>query len=325
MLYNLHSARQAGRSLWKKLSRQLLYLRMRGASEEELRVAERRLRGHEQLRMLQRADIAVVSIGKSGRTWLRVMLSRVYQTMYGLPENALLGFDNFHSMNRAIPRIFFTHDNYIKDYSGHTDSKADFYDTRVVMLARDPRDVAVSQFFQWKYRMKPEKIKLLRYPERGSDISIYDFLMRPGGYLPQVIEFMNLWARESDNIRDFFLLRYEDLRADTAGTLRRLLEFMGTPASEEQIRDAVEFSSYDNMKKMEQKKVFWLSGGRMKPADRGNPDSYKVRRGKVGGYRDYFEDEQIEAIDRLVDETLSPYFGYGHREEAGAESSSGVQ
>jgi hypothetical protein len=61
---------------------------------------------------------------------------------------------------------------------------------------------------------------------------------------------------------------------------------------------------------MEQKKTFWLSGGRMVPKDRDNPNTYKVRRAKVGGYRDYFDDEQVARIEALVNSTLSPYYGY---------------
>ena len=55
------------------------------------------------------------------------MISHLFRVMYGLPENAILGFDNFHNMNRDIPRIFFTHDNYIKDFTGDFDSKQPFY------------------------------------------------------------------------------------------------------------------------------------------------------------------------------------------------------
>lgn len=55
----------------------------------------------------------------------------------------------------------------------------------------------------------------------------------------------------------------------------------------------------------------------MTPRDPSNPHSYKVRRAKVGGYRDYFDAEQVAQIDALVSATLSPVFGYG---EAAAES-----
>jgi len=307
----VHAGKQLFRSIWKKTSRKLLRGTLLFASEDRKTRAERWLRGREQNQKLQQSDIVIVSFGKSGRTWLRVMLSRLYQVKHGLPQRYLMGFDNFNYMNRAIPKVFYTHDNYIKDYTGNVDSKADFYDRKVVLLARDPRDVAVSQFFQWQYRMKPNKKILNRYPGEGKDVSMFDFVMDQDAGLPKVIDFMNLWASEQSRLKGFFLLRYEDLRSQPEATLEKLLEFMGTPGTPEEIREAVEFSSYDNMKKMEQKKTFWLSGGRMVPKDRNNPNTYKVRRAKVGGYRDYFDNDQVAQIEALVNDTLSPVFGYG--------------
>jgi hypothetical protein len=35
-----------------------------------------------------------------------------------------------------------------------------------------------------------------------------------------------------------------------------------------------------------------------------------VRRAKVGGYRGYFDDEQVARIDEHVRSKLSPVFGY---------------
>ena len=315
MPYVLHAGRQFLRTMWKKGSRKGLHLLMIFSPEERKLKAERWLRGREQCQKLRAADVVIVSFGKSGRTWLRVMLSRVYQQMYKLPERQIIGFDNFHAMNRAIPRIFFTHDNYIKDYTGNTDSKADFYGKKVILLARDPKDVAVSQFFQWKFRMKPNKKAINQYPLEGEDVEMFDFVMNPDAGLPKVIAFMNLWASEAPRLKDFLVVRYEDLRADTEKTLERVLEFMGAQAGDAQIKEAVEYSSLENMKKMEQTKTFWLSGGRMVPKDRANPHSYKVRRGKVGGFRDYFEDDQVKRIETLMASTLSPYFGYNQSTE----------
>ena len=311
MKYALQAARQFTQTARKKLSRRVLHLRMRGASEEEVLKAERKLRGAEQIQKLRRADIVVVSFGKSGRTWLRVMISQLFRVMYDLPANAILAFDNFHNMNRAIPRIFFTHDNYIKDVTGDSDCKQPFYDKRVVLLARDPRDVAVSQFFQWKFRMKPGKVTINNYPPRDSDTGLFEFVTGGGGgSLQAVAEFMNLWAQESTKVMEFLLLRYEDLRAAPYSELRRLLDFMQVQASAEQVNSAVEYSSYENMKKMEGRQQFRLAGGRMMPADKDNPNSYKVRRAKVGGYRDYFSDEEVHAIDKQLAETLDPFFNY---------------
>jgi alcohol sulfotransferase len=35
-----------------------------------------------------------------------------------------------------------------------------------------------------------------------------------------------------------------------------------------------------------------------------------VRRAKVGGYRDYFDDDQVEEIDRYIRASLDPIFRY---------------
>jgi alcohol sulfotransferase len=65
------------------------------------------------------------------------------------------------------------------------------------------------------------------------------------------------------------------------------------------------------MKQLEQNRVFWLSGLRLRPGDRANPQSYKVRRAKVGGWRDYFDDQQVAAIDAFLAARPKPPFGYG--------------
>jgi len=307
----LQNLRQAMQTARKKLSRRVLHWRMRGQSEAEILKAERKLRGVEQFDKLQKADIVVVSFGKSGRTWLRVMISHLFRVMYKLPENALLGFDNFHNLNGAVPKIFFTHDNYIKDFTGDFSSKEPFYNKRVVLLARDPRDVAVSQFFQWKFRIKPTKVAINNYPPMGTDISLFDFITGDnGGSMRAVSDYLNLWASESDKVSHFHLLRYEDLRAEPHRELRKLLDFMQVEASEEHVNAAVEYSAYENMKKMESKQQFRLAGGRMMPRDKDNPNSYKVRRAKVGGYRDYFSDEEVAAIDVHLADTLDPLFQY---------------
>ncbi len=286
---------------------------------------ERWLRGREEYRKLQLADWVLMSWGKSGRTWLRVMLSRFYQVKHGLGESELIGFDNLKRLNPAIPSVFFSHNNYLRDYTKNWHSKAHFRGKRIVLLVRDPRDVAVSQFFQWKYRMRPSKKLLNDYPPDGADISLFDFVMNPDCGVPKIIRYFNGWEEAIPELKDVLVVRYEDMRTEPAKWLEKILEFIGTPGTGDQVREAIEFAAYENMKKLEEKKTFKSSGARVIAGDRQNPDSYKVRRAKIGGYRDYFEDDQITEIDRLVNETLSPSFGYGSSapdEPAGNEADS---
>ncbi len=297
-------------SIWKKLSRKIVLTICFFLPQDKKKAIERWIRGREEYRKMCLTNYMIISWGKSGRTWLRLMISRFYQVKFSLSERDLIGFDNLHRKNSAIPKLFFSHGNYLQDYTKNRDSKIDYYDKKIVLLVRDPRDVAVSQFFQWKYRMRPRKKLLNDYPPHGKDVSIFDFVMHQGAGLPKIINFMNAWQRDLPNIKEILIVRYEDLRTAPEKTLSLILDFVGTSGSLQHITEAVEFASYDNMKKMEQKKVFWLSGGRLVPRDRANPDSYKVRRAKVGGYRDYFNDRQIAEIDRLVRSTLAPSFGY---------------
>jgi hypothetical protein len=298
-------------SIFKKLSREIA-VAMAFFMPEARRIRfERWLRGRDETRRLGRAQVAVVSFGKSGRTWLRVMISRYYQLVYGIPERALLGFDNYHRRNSRIPKIFFTHDNYIKDYTGEHDSKAPFYEKKVVLLVRNPKDIAVSQYFQWQHRMRPAKKKLNQYPPHGADVSAYDFVMDPNCGLPDIIAYLNLWAREADRIESLLVVRYEDMRSDPNKTLQRVMQFIDDDSVDRSAIDgAVEYSSVENMRKLEEKNVFWLAGGRMKPGKKGDPDTYKVRRAKVDGYKDYFDDAERAEIDELVSHDLSPTYGY---------------
>ena len=300
--------------LWKRASREVILFFAFFLPPERKRQLERRLRGREEYRRLGLADVVIVSFGKSGRTWLRVLLSRFFQLRFGLRPSAFIGFDNLHRRHEGIPRIFFTHDNYLRDFTGNLDSKRDFYGKKVVLLVRQPADVAVSQFHQWKFRMRPHKMDLNRYPSHGTQVDVFNFVMDEDAGLPKVIDFMNGWAKELPRLEQPLIVRYEDLRRDTAGELRRVLEFMGQQPTDDDLKDCVAFASVENMRQLEEKRAFWLAGSRMRPGDKSNPDSFKVRRAKVGGYRDYFDDRQLVQIEELTEERLLPGFGYRHSE-----------
>jgi len=210
---------------------------------------QRSFRGRLELRDVRRSDVVLLSFAKSGRTWLRVMLSRFYQQRHGLEAGLLLEFDNLKRLNPAVPAIFFTHGNYIEDFTGPDHWQRHFHGKKVVWLLRDPRDVAVSQYFQWKHRMKAWKKPLNDYPPHGSDIGIFDFIMREESGLPKIIEFMNSWQAERGRMPNLLAIRYEDLRTRTEETLAEILAFVGTAGSAEEVKEAVDFAAYDNMKK----------------------------------------------------------------------------
>jgi hypothetical protein len=271
---------------------------------------DRWFRGYEEMKKRDAADVAIVSFGKSGRTWLRVLLWRYLARKNGYASDSISGFDEFRDRRAGVPVLFFTHDNYIKDFLGH-DRKAEVYgDLPVVLLVRDPRDTAVSQFFQWKHRMVSRKKVINDYPLDDAT-SVHDFIAGGNAGIPKIISFMNQWADALDSMPKLLVVKYEDLRADTKGQLRRILEFIGEQPVEADIEDAVTFASIDNMRRMETENAAKSGAHRsMKPGNADDPSSFKVRRGKVGGWRDYVTEEQANALDAQVRETLNPVYGY---------------
>jgi hypothetical protein len=240
------------------------------------------------------------------------MLSQFYRVRHGLRKEVLIEFDNLHRLDRGIPKLFFTHDNYLGDWTGHGRSKADYRDRPVVLLVRHPADTAVSQYHQWRHRMRGHKKLLNDYPPEGAERSLFDFVMGEQGGLPRIVGFMNDWARALPTLRRHLVVRYEDLRTETARELDRVLRFLGTPGDGKAVQDAVDYASFERMRARESAgTAIEGAGERLTAADPGNPDSFKTRRAKVGGYRDDLDAAQAAAVDAYVAEHLDPVFGYG--------------
>ena len=293
-----------------KLKRRIILSALFFLPVEKRAAVSRWLRGRQEWKKLRKADCIIVTCPKSGRTWLRIMLSRLVQQRHDLPETAVIGTTAFHRANRALPRIYFTHDSYLGDYTGNRESKSDYAGKRIVFLVRDPRDIAVSAYFQWKFRTDKAKRALHSAFFEGQDPTVFDFAMHPAGSLRKNIDRMNSWHRARDRLDDLLVVRYEDLRAEPEAWLARVAEFTGYPATDGEIRDAVEYASLENMKKMEREGSFGDKSRRFSSGRQDSEDAYKVRRGKVGGYRDYFTDEQLVELDDLVENALEPAYGY---------------
>ena len=113
-------------------------------------VAKRKARRRDlkKIERFQNADVLVVSHGKSGRTWVRTLVSSLYHQKYGIIQSQLINYDNFHLHNTEIPKVYFTGDvvSPVSPYSLDTVSLAPWQ--KLILLTRDPRDVAVSFYFQ---------------------------------------------------------------------------------------------------------------------------------------------------------------------------------
>jgi hypothetical protein len=266
----------------------------------------------------RRGQVCIIGHPKSGNTWLRTMISRLYHVRYGLPTALILKSDELANSNPAIPKFlvtngYYSYEGIIGKVLAADQPRSELHHKKIILLARHPCDIAVSWYFQFTKRVSAAKRELinasLSRPIDHTRISMWDFVMQSEIGLPFLIDYLNTWQRNLEKVDHSLLVRYEDLRTSTAENLQCITAFIGESFTVQEIQDAVAFTSFDNLRQLETSGLFGRGGlSRRNLAD---PDSFKVRRGKVGGYRDYFTAEQVAQMEELVWTQLSPVFGYG--------------
>ena len=271
-----------------------------------------------ELSKAHRANFLIIGHPKSGNPWLKAMISRLYQLRHNLPESKLIKTDEFARKIPEIPRLAATNGCY--SYEGEVgkllaEGAPDnpLRHKPVVFLARHPIDIAVSWYHQFTKRQSRAKQELINasidHPIDRRSVELWDFVRHSDIGLGFLIDYENGWARNVRALPRGLMVRYEDLRAEPVETLGRILAHVGESFSEAEIREAVEWGSFDNLRKLETSGTF--SQGGMKLVNAKDPTTYKVRRGKVGGYREDFPPEQVAELEALLDARIDPALGYG--------------
>ena len=152
---------------------------------------------------------------------------------------------------------------------------------------RDPRDVAPS---------------LANHNRSSIDAAIAfmddaqaAFCVAPGRQHNQLRQQLPGWSGHVTSWLDqadipTLLVRYEDMQADAASQLRRVLNFGGRPASEEEIARAVGFADFSRLRAQEQEKGF-------REAPRPYAGGNFFRRGEAGVWREELTPEQVGRIE----------------------------
>jgi hypothetical protein len=92
---------------------------------------------------------------------------------------------------------------------------------------------------------------------------------------------------------------YEEARKDPEASLRDVLGFLGFERIDAELVDqSIEFASFDSMKSMESEDRF--DRKMLQPGDPSDPESFKVRRGKVGGFVDYLSPDDTRFIEQAA-------------------------
>ena len=268
------------------------------------------------------ADAQIVSFPKCGRTWLRLMIGRALQNHYQLDHpqilKLILSLELLAEIDPRVPKITVYHDDdpQWKTVAELETDKSRFQGMKVIFLVRDPRDVMVSNFFEVKKRVVQYADDMRNWvPEpmatriRQYEGELDDWLHESWGSFDTIVAYYNIWAEHHHQARAFLLVRYEDLHAQAATELKRIFEFLDIDGvSDAAMAEAVEFAQFQNMRKMETQDTFRMNA--LRPVDKADEESYKTRKGKVGGFAEYLSDAQQAALEQRMKDTLAPMFGY---------------
>jgi hypothetical protein len=240
----------------------------------------------------------IISFPKSGRTWLRVLLGKALCEELHLDETVMLDID---AMIRTISdrAVTFFHDRTDIKRALRFDeidtSKVDYADSTVVLLVRDPRDVIVSCYFQASKR------------RRVFDGPLEAFIRDERYGIRKCAAFHRIWSENQHVPQRFHLVRYEEMQRDPGAVLRSVLSVLGIPnISSASVQRAVSFGEFDNMHRLESTGYF--DDKVLRPGDAADPDSFKVRRGQIGGYTDYASASDISYMNAIMAEEGGSFY-----------------
>jgi hypothetical protein len=171
-----------------------------------------------------------------------------------------------------------------------------FPESRMILLVRDPRDVVSSAMAAQRKGSWGDQ-----WRANGGGDSLAD--TDPDEFARQ---WANMYTVSLGNARKAYeahkgrkaIVRYEDLRADTIETMRRLYSTLGIPVDEEELARIVERHSWENV-----------------PENKKGPDK-PHRKAKPGGWKEDLTPEQIEIVEGLtvpILEEFYPEWGSSHR------------
>ncbi len=154
-----------------------------------------------------------------------------------------------------------------------------------IVIVRDPRDVASSL----AYHMNSSLDDAIAF--MNDDHSAFSKNKNAQSF--ELRQKLHDWSGHAASWLDqgdipVCLIRYEDLRRDTAGTFRRALAFVGLSATEEKINQAVACSDFALLREQEERNGFKEAPG---------PGMKFFRRGEVGSWRDELTREQVIRIE----------------------------
>lgn len=161
---------------------------------------------------------------------------------------------------------------------------------RVALLVRDPRDVAASWLDATRKGgwQNERRAKIGAKVSQDADTNPNSFVRRhANAYLQNVGR-----AKQAYDLHrgQKAIVRYEDLRADTLGAMKKLYSDLGVPVEEKELERTVEKHAWENISE-----------------DRKGKGKF-YRKAKPGGWREDLTPKQIEIIEEITAPLLDEFY-----------------
>jgi len=237
-------------------------------------------------------DVFVVTYPRSGTTWTEQMvhllvnngvqgeqrLTDAVPWLETLPHRP----NGMHEFLKTMPqrRLFTSHLPYpLMPRLNNTTAK-------IVYVARNPKDVAVSTYFHNQ--------------SKGGYEGTWDehfqlFLTSDVGFGPYFDHILPWWEA-SQHDKNILFLKYEDMKNDHAGSVAQIASFLDLQADSHLIDKVVALSSFKSMSSGESTNFNWI------PQREGIPGHF--RKGDIGDWRNQFSEEQSQQLDAIFMEKM---------------------
>lgn len=172
-----------------------------------------------------------------------------------------------------------------------------------IFMYRNPLDTAVSLYFQihkhelfsLKKKLKLDYITaalLGKLPPRD----INQFVLSPRFGVENICKFNRAWLDYFNEQPDALVVSYEEAKANLPAVINKFITYLDLPSCD--IDEIMRKSDFSEMKKVElekESKELRLHGMRSN-----DPDTMKVRKGVVKGYKDYLDLTTIEEARKVA-------------------------
>src|SRR6266699_184213 len=185
----------------------------------------------------------ILSVPKSGRTWVRTFLCAYFCKRHG----RAFTLEPERYREPGIPRLIYSHDLF------EHRTKGDLWDrirgkylvprkeldrAKIILVVRDPRDCFVSLYVQMTRRDPGASAKF-------KEKTVSDLLRDKRLGIRAIVKTMNDWLNEFSGRDAFTIIRYESVRASPAEHFRSLLAALGETAPDMSIfQAALDFSQF---------------------------------------------------------------------------------